>query len=858
VKRTFFYILLNGDIQLLERPGFLLAAIFCILIFLTSPSLQAEPVSKEKAENAVLGWLKSNEKPLDAKLGSKIRNVETFTDEKGEAVYYVVNLEPDGFVVAAGEDHIEPIICFAEDGRFNPDDDNPLAALIKRDVPQRKAAVEKIGKAGWKNAGALNNNEKKIVEAGKIAGKKWATFADENSLIEPLGIGTVSDVRVEPFIMSTWGQANVQGYSNSPACYNYYTPPYGPGDSRNYPCGCVATAMSQLMRYHQHPASYNWINMPLKPDSSTPDAQRQTIGDLCFDAAEAADTTYGAGGSSASLMDADTAFKATFQYSNSILSNFPTLGSSLNNMINTNLDGSKPVILGVSGSGGGHGLICDGYGYNSGTLYHHLNLGWDGLSNAWYNLPTIDAYYSFDTIDNCVYNVFKTGTGEIISGRVTDISGNPVPEATVTATGGGTYQATTNSRGVYALVNLPSNRTYTLTAVKSPYTFTSRNASTSKSNDYFSTSGNVWGINFASQTAAPPITYSQNIQIISGNQTDIILGAADDGLPNPPALMEYIITSLPAKGTLADPQAGLIQAVPYILLNNGNIARYNSSPCFKGNVSIEFKASDYGTPPSGGESAAAVINMDVNNILNKTYAPTDNLLSALPLKTGYQQSRTQVIYLASDVGRSMIITDIAINMNTVPGQDLNNWTIRMRHTSRNSYSASPYYETSGWTFVYQGNEPASPAGWRNFHFNTPFVYNGTSNLMVDFSFNNSYSTTDGSCKVSNTGVNRVVNSYANGTHGDPLGWSDANSPTIFLSKSVMNFKIIGLTAEQITGDFEPDCDIDLFDFAILANSWLTFSGESGFNPACDISSPSDGVINESDLEVFCTSWLEKY
>jgi hypothetical protein len=301
----------------------------------------------------------------------------------------------------------------------------------------------------------------------------------------------------------------------------------------------------------------------------------------------------------------------------------------------------------------------------------------------------------------------------------------------------------------------------------------------------------------------------------------------------------------------------LIQSVPYILSNNGNIVRYQSSPCFTGNAPVEFKASDYGTPPSGGESAAAVISLDVNNVLNRTFAPTDNLLSAVPFKTSYQQSRTQVIYLAADIGRAMIITDMAVYINQVPGQDLNNWTIRMKHTSRSSYSSSPYYET-GWTVVYQGNEPASPAGWRNFHFNNLFVYNGTSNLMVDFSFNNSYSSTDGSCKVSNTGVNRVVNSYANGTHGDPLLWTDATAPTIWLSKSVMNFKMTGLTAEQITGDFEPDCDIDLFDFSILANSWLTGSGGPLFNPDCDISMPADGVINESDLEVFCTSWFDKY
>ena len=37
----------------------------------------------------------------------------------------------------------------------------------------------------------------------------------------------------------------------------------------------------------------------------------------------------------------------------------------------------------------GHEVIVDGYGYNSATLYHHLNLGWTGMADAWYNLGNL-------------------------------------------------------------------------------------------------------------------------------------------------------------------------------------------------------------------------------------------------------------------------------------------------------------------------------------------------------------------------------------------------------------------------------------------------------------------------------------
>ena len=58
----------------------------------------------------------------------------------------------------------------------------------------------------------------------------------------------LDDVRVEPLVKSRWGQENNSMYINyGEPCFNYYTP-------NNYPCGCVATAMAQVMRYHRHPA----------------------------------------------------------------------------------------------------------------------------------------------------------------------------------------------------------------------------------------------------------------------------------------------------------------------------------------------------------------------------------------------------------------------------------------------------------------------------------------------------------------------------------------------------------------------------------------------------------------------------
>ena len=141
----------------------------------------------------------------------------------------------------------------------------------------------------------------------------------------------------------------------------------------------------------------------------------------------------------------------------------------------------------------------DGYGYNNATLYHHLNLGWSGTADAWYNLPTISTTsYNFNSAIECIYNVFPEGSGEIISGRVLDATGAPVNGATITATrtGGENFSATSNSQGIYALAEIPAASTYTITASYSDYAFFPQTVSTGTSVNGNTAVGNLWGIDF--------------------------------------------------------------------------------------------------------------------------------------------------------------------------------------------------------------------------------------------------------------------------------------------------------------------------------------------------------------------------
>ncbi len=385
--------------------------------------------------------------------------------------------------------------------------------------------------------------------------------------------------------------------------------------------------------------------------------------------------------------------------------------------------------------------MTDGYGYDASTLYHHLNMGWDGIDDAWYNLPTIDSSPSFNTVEECIYNIYTSGSGEIISGRVADILNNPISGAAVTGirTGGGTYNDTTDGNGIYALPKVPSSSTYTIDVTKAGYTFTNQLVTTGTSVHDVGTSGNKWSINFVPATA---------------DCNDVAIGT----------------------GTLGW---------------------------------------DY------------------------------------PMNTSYHDSRTQVIYLAGEIGKSGNITKLALNVMTVPGKVLSNWTIRMKHTALSSYTTASL-DATGWTTVYQANENVTATGWRTFIFSTPFEYNGTSNLMVDFSHNNASYSTAGACKYSTPGGTRTAYARTNSTYGDPLSWFGTSSPTVYGSGRVPNLYLT--ICDKIPGDFDNNGVVDTYDLDTLATAWLSGPGDGNWNPDCDIAEPPDNFIDFSDYAVFADNW----
>ena len=171
---------------------------------------------------------------------------------------------------------------------------------------------------------------------------------------------------------------------------------------------------------------------------------------------------------------------------------------------------------------------------------------------------------------------------------------------------------------------------------------------------------------------------------------------------------------------------------------------------------------------------------------------TGTISGSWPLLTGYHDCRTQSIYTPAEAGSARLLTGLALNVTTVPGQLMNSFTIRLKHTVKADYTGTgnAAWDGTGWTTVYQANQTISATGWVAFTFTTPFAYNGSDYLMVDVSFNNSSFTSSGATTYSLSSTARTIYYYTDSGYGDPLTWNGTASPTPLTTTSLPNLKLL--------------------------------------------------------------------
>ena len=202
---------------------------------------------------------------------------------------------------------------------------------------------------------------------------------------------------------------------------------WGQGDPFNRLCpsfnkekcltGCVATAMAQVMRYHQYPIKgtgvidypthtngipvkrdvsieYQWKDMLDDYNGSFTSKQADAVADLMYSCGASVRMDYCTarqGGSGAYQEDLITAFVENFGYDKDaafvVRSN-----CSLNewNMLLTHeLNEGRPVnYAGQSPRDGGHSFVIDGYQMSKENKYpnYHVNWGWNGRCDGYYQI----------------------------------------------------------------------------------------------------------------------------------------------------------------------------------------------------------------------------------------------------------------------------------------------------------------------------------------------------------------------------------------------------------------------------------------------------------------------------------------
>ncbi|MDD5360762.1 MAG: C25 family cysteine peptidase [Ignavibacteria bacterium] len=136
--------------------------------------------------------------------------------------------------------------------------------------------------------------------------------------------------------------------------------------------------------------------------------------------------------------------------------------------------------------------------------------------------------------------------------------------------------------------------------------------------------------------------------------------------------------------------------------------------------------------------------------------------SNYPFATYWHDGRTQMLFTASELnsvgaGSNSTITKIGFNVISASSQVMNGFNVRFQHTSATSLAG---YVTSGWTTGFSGTYTVPGTGWQYIDMTSPyFLYNGTSNLLVEVCFDNT-SWTDYST-VNSTSAPNMTWAYAN-------------------------------------------------------------------------------------------------
>ena len=358
--------------------------IFGLLMLFLSMGLlvQAAPISQDQARKEASSFLLN--KQISNRSLKPVALSNSMLKAGNQAAFYIFNVgNNQGFVIVSGDDRINPILGYSDEGNFD----------------------ETKAPSNMKNL--LSEYAQQISMLDEVAGIDGAIAAARN----------VVDTRnsIAPMLTTKWDQARPY-WNKCPQVKNEdgeYEPSY---------TGCVATAMSQIMKYYNYPAqttqvipsyqygygtgnmgeyitqttedlpvtTFDWAHMIDSYNGSEDEVYTDAVATLMLYVGHAAHMTYALTASGTTDPYIPKAFNNYFDYNAQLVYRSDYDQQAWEDMVYQELVAGRPMVYnGRAGSGGGHSFVCDGYEMGD---YYHINWGWGGLGNGYFQLAIMNPH----------------------------------------------------------------------------------------------------------------------------------------------------------------------------------------------------------------------------------------------------------------------------------------------------------------------------------------------------------------------------------------------------------------------------------------------------------------------------------
>ena len=181
---------------------------------------------------------------------------------------------------------------------------------------------------------------------------------------------------------------------------------------KNYPTGCMATAMAQIMKYHSYPVTgqgykgyaidgkngnYDFENTTYRYDrmldvysaNNYTAEQADAVAKLMLHCGVAVDMNYGLSGSGSFSSDATTALNEYFKYDSRLYCRDIYTKAEWMDIIFDEISNGRPILYGgVTAQNAGHAFVFDGYDAEG---LVHVNWGWSGSGNGYFEVALLNS-----------------------------------------------------------------------------------------------------------------------------------------------------------------------------------------------------------------------------------------------------------------------------------------------------------------------------------------------------------------------------------------------------------------------------------------------------------------------------------